>query len=54
MDATRQLADRPLGVADGMIAATAWEHGLILVTRNVRDFEGLGVTLLNPWEDPLE
>jgi predicted nucleic acid-binding protein len=45
----RQLAGRPLGVADGMIAATAFEHSLILVTRNVKDFEGLGVTIVNPW-----
>jgi predicted nucleic acid-binding protein len=35
---------------DGVIAATALEHGLTLVTRNVRDFAGLGVVLLNPWE----
>ena len=49
-DAERQLAGRPLNIADGLIAATALEHGLTLVTRNVRDFMGLGVTLLNPWE----
>ena len=33
-----------------IIAATALEHDLILVTRNVKDFAGLGVTILNPWE----
>ena len=32
-----------------VIAATALEHGLTLVTRNVKDFAGLGVVLLNPW-----
>ena len=48
-DGTRQLAGRPLSVPDGMIAATAFEHGLIVVTRNVKDFEGLGVPILNPW-----
>jgi predicted nucleic acid-binding protein len=37
-------------MADGRIAATALEHGLILVARNVRDFEGLGLAILNPWE----
>jgi predicted nucleic acid-binding protein len=33
-----------------MIAATALEHGLTLVTRNVKDFAGLGVVILNPWD----
>jgi predicted nucleic acid-binding protein len=37
-------------MADGLIAATALEHGLTLVTRNVRDFSELGITLFNPWE----
>ncbi|MGB8276873.1 MAG: type II toxin-antitoxin system VapC family toxin [Methylovirgula sp.] len=36
-------------VEDAMIAATAIVHGLIVVTRNVRDFEGFGVRLLNPF-----
>lgn len=36
---------------DALIAATALEHDLILVTRNVRDFEGSGVVLLNPWDE---
>jgi hypothetical protein len=35
---------------DALIAATALSHGLALATRNVRDFEGLGVRLMNPWE----
>jgi len=35
---------------DLIIAATALEHGLTLVTRNVTDFAGLGVKLLNPWD----
>jgi predicted nucleic acid-binding protein len=39
-----------LAIMDGLIAATALEHGLTLVTRNVKDFAGLGVDLLNPWE----
>lgn len=37
-------------VPDGLIAATALEHNLTLVTRNVRDFASLGVPLLNLWE----
>ena len=35
---------------DGLIAATALEHDLTLATRNVKDFAGLLVRLLNPWE----
>lgn len=35
--------------ADGLIAATALDSGLTLVTRNVTDFEPFGVALLNPW-----
>lgn len=50
LDGLRQLAGRPLSAPDGMIAATALEHGLTVVTRNVKDFAGLGVSLLNPWE----
>ncbi|MFC5848573.1 type II toxin-antitoxin system VapC family toxin [Deinococcus petrolearius] len=35
---------------DGLIAATALVHGLTVATRNVRDFQGTGVPLLNPWQ----
>ena len=34
---------------DAMIAATAKEHGYTLVSRNTDDFEGCGISLLNPW-----
>jgi hypothetical protein len=40
-----------LPVVDGLLAATALEHGLTLVTRNVRDVERSGVPLLNPFSD---
>jgi hypothetical protein len=32
-----------------VIAATARVHALTVVTRNIGDFEGCGVPLLNPW-----
>lgn len=35
---------------DGLIGATAIEHGLHLMTRNVGDFEEFGVRIINPWE----
>ena len=40
----------PLSPYDAFIAATALEHNLVVVTRNVSDFEQTGVRLLNPWE----
>ena len=41
---------RPDGiVADAMIAATAYVHGLTVVTRNIRDFATLGVPTLDPF-----
>ncbi|MFC3228389.1 type II toxin-antitoxin system VapC family toxin [Marinibaculum pumilum] len=36
--------------ADAQIAAVAIERGLVLVTRNVRDFQRFDLALLNPWE----
>ncbi len=43
-------AGRTLPVIDGLLAATALQHGLTLVTRNTQDFAGLGVQIINPWE----
>jgi len=37
-------------VLDGLIAATALVHGMVVVTRNTRDMAATGVLLLNPWE----
>ncbi len=41
-------------VEDAMIAATATVHGLTVVTRNVRDFDGLGVRTFNPFRSRLD
>lgn len=38
---------------DLMIAATAFCHGLTVVSRDVSDFRRAGVPILNPWVDPL-
>ena len=43
-------AGRTLPVIDGLLAATALQHDLTLVTRNVKDFAGLGVQLVDPWD----
>ena len=50
LDGECQLRGTPLNTADGMIAATALEYDLTVVTRNVKDFAGLGVTVFNPWD----
>jgi predicted nucleic acid-binding protein len=41
---------RKINIADGLIAATALEHDLTVVTRNTRDFASFGIAILNPWE----
>jgi len=46
-----QMKGRPLSMADGLIAATALEHDLTVVTRNVKDFALLGVRILDPWQE---
>lgn len=39
----------PRSWRDSMIAATAMEHGFTLITRNIGDFDGINVPLVNPW-----
>jgi len=54
---TATIADRwgrlslgqPLPVSDGLFAATALEHKLTVITRNVADFKRSGVNLINPF-----
>lgn len=40
---------RPKPMADAQIAAVALAHDLTLVTRNIGDFDGMGLLLINPW-----
>jgi toxin FitB len=41
---------RPLSAIDGLLAATALHHNLTIVSRNLGDFAGTQVPILNPWE----
>jgi len=45
----RQTIGRPLPLVDAMIASICVVHSATLVTRNAKDFEGLGLSLINPW-----
>ncbi len=47
--AGRRAAGRPISVQDAMIAAIARRSGAGLATRNTRDFEGLGLRLVDPY-----
>lgn len=42
-------AGRPVPAIDSLLAATAEQHGLTLVTRNLRDVKWLAVQVINPW-----
>lgn len=46
-----ELENRGLHItmADSLIAATAYEHSLILATRNIKDFENTGIAVFNPF-----
>jgi predicted nucleic acid-binding protein len=45
----RALAGHPISQFDAVIASICRARGATLATRNTRDFENCGVTLLNPW-----
>lgn len=47
----RRAQGRPISLFDAQIAAIARAHGAALATRNTSDFEGCGVTLINPWNE---
>ncbi|MBU1315248.1 MAG: type II toxin-antitoxin system VapC family toxin [Alphaproteobacteria bacterium] len=47
--AVAKRSGRGMSSMDGLIAATAIAHDLTLATRNIKDFEGLNIKLLDPW-----
>ncbi len=46
----RELLGRPMATADAVIAATTLAQGAQLATRNGADFTGIGIDLINPWQ----
>ena len=47
--AARERDGRPVDALDAQIAAISRAHSASLATRNIRDFVGTGVELLDPW-----
>lgn len=47
--AGRRAAGRPIALADCQIASIARSRGMAVITRNVRDFEGIGIEVVDPW-----
>jgi len=50
LTAESERKGRPLAAIDGLLAATALQHGLTIVSRNVNDFASTNAPILNPWE----
>lgn len=51
LSADAKRTGTPLAAIDGLLAATAIQHKLTLVSRNVNDFAGTPVEVLNPWKE---
>lgn len=47
--ADREHQGRPIADMDGLIAATCLAHGVRLATRNIKHFDEIGLSLVNPW-----
>ncbi len=47
----RAAIGRPMATADAQIAGSCLAWGAALATRNTKDFEGLGIELINPWDE---
>ena len=52
MRALARQNGRTLDLSDALIAGTAASRSMTLITRNVRDFRGLDIDIVNPWELP--
>lgn len=48
--AVRRVLGRPVSLADGQIAAMARSRRMAVATRNIRDFQDMGIGVLDPWD----
>jgi predicted nucleic acid-binding protein len=51
ISASRRAAGRPITQFDALIAGTTRSRGAKLATRNVADFEGCDIEVINPWSE---
>ncbi|MCK5725978.1 MAG: type II toxin-antitoxin system VapC family toxin [Thiotrichaceae bacterium] len=51
LTARAQKQGKQIPASDGLIAATALQYGLYVITRNISDFEYTGALLINPWNN---
>ena len=51
VSADRRRQGRPIAQADCQIAAIAVARGMAVATRNIRDFEDMGIEIFDPWDD---
>ena len=49
MVAQRERMGKPIAMADAQIASVCLAHGATLATRNQKHFDGVGLTIINPW-----
>lgn len=49
--ASARVDGRALSREDGQLLGIAAAHGYEVATRNVRDFEGFGIAIINPWQE---
>jgi toxin FitB len=50
----RERSGRPISMADALIASICLSYSASLATRNIADFEGVGLDLINPWDHARE
>ncbi len=46
----RELGGRPVAIQDALMGGLALAHGAMLATRNIADFDGYGLALVDPWQ----
>ena len=49
----RERRGRPISMADALIAPICLSYSASLATRNIADFEGVGLELIDPWSDAM-